>query len=337
MKNPPGKRVPIVLAILLFATATFGQGGTGKDATPTTSPKKATLPKQRRPPHKSEKTQTSTPPVTTSNSTPVFHPQNPRIELVRISPGSFMMGSVGGGKDAELSQLYAAARFAHAIQGRSSSYANEKPLHQVTINYSFFIGKYEVTQAQWQAVMGNNPSYFKDCGICPVDQVSWNDAKRFIQRLNEMSDGYTYRLPTEAEWEYACRAGTTGDYAGDLKAMAWHSADPGDRSHAVGQKQPNAWGLYDMLGNVWEWCEDWYHETYDGAPSDGSAWMNRGERAYRTKASLRTQSQEVGPVLRGGSWLDSVDDLRFGMRTAGSPDRQNYYFGFRIVATTRAR
>lgn len=217
-----------------------------------------------------------------------------------IPPGSFMMGSTNG--------------------------ENEKPVHEVTINYSFYMGKYEVTQAQWQSVMGNNPSHFKDCGgNCPVEQVSWDDAQNFINKLNESNDGFRYRLPAEAEWEYACRAGTTGDYAGNLNEMAWYSDNSGSKTHAVGGKQPNAWGLADMHGNVWEWCQDWYHETYYGAPSDGSAWLSGGEQKYR--------------VLRGGSWYDLANNTRSALRLWLAPDYRNYYYGlgFRVVAVVRTQ
>ena len=212
---------------------------------------------------------------------------------MRIQPGSFMMGSTNGEAD-------------------------EKPVHQVTINYSFYMGKYEVTQAQWQAVMGENPSNFKDCANCPVEQVSWDDTQKFIQRLNGMNDGYTYRLPTEAEWEYACRAGTTGDYAGNLSDMTWYSENSGSKTHSVGGKQPNAWGLADMHGNVREWCQDWYHETYYGAPTDGSAWLSGGE--------------QKGRVLRGGSWLDFAAYLRSASRLRLTPDGRLDNLGFRVVA-----
>ncbi|MGI9065298.1 MAG: protein kinase domain-containing protein [Pyrinomonadaceae bacterium] len=163
-------------------------------------------------------TKSTTPANTVSSSTP---PKNVRtqsgIDLVWIQPGSFMMGSTNGEAD-------------------------EKPVHQVTINYSFYMGKYEVTQAQWQAVMGRNPSSFK-CSNCPVEQVSWNDAQEFIRKLNQINDGYTYRLPSEAEWEYACRAGTTGDYAGNLNDMAWYADNSGSKTHAVGSssRMPGAW------------------------------------------------------------------------------------------------
>jgi len=236
-----------------------------------------------------------------ANTQPAFRPKNPGIELVRIPPGSFMMGSTSGE-------------------------ANEKPAHQVTINYSFYMGKYEVTQAQWQSVMGNNPSYFKDCGgNCPVEQVSWDDAQSFINKLNESNDGFRYRLPTEAEWEYACRAGMTGDYLGNLSEMGWYSENSGNedglfgqKTHDVGGKRPNAWGLYDMHGNVSEWCQDWDHETYYGAPSDGSAWLSGGDQKYR--------------VFRGGSWHFSASYARSAVRAGLTPDHRYYGIGFRVVA-----
>jgi formylglycine-generating enzyme required for sulfatase activity len=239
------------------------------------------------------------------------------IEFVLIPAGSFMMGATNGSSD-------------------------EKPVHQVTISYAFYMGKYEVTQAQWQSVMGSNPSYFKDCGgNCPVEQVSWDDAQNFIQRLNQMNDGYAYRLPTEAEWEYACRAGTTGDYAGDPDAIGWYYANSGDarlsgnwnydkskannnRTHSVGTKLPNAFDLFDMHGNVWEWCQDWYHDSYNGAPTDGSAWVSGGEQQSR--------------VLRGGSWYFHTSFSRAanrGYRTTLDP--RGFSNGFRVVAVARTQ
>ena len=229
------------------------------------------------------------------SATSTFQPKNPALELVRIPPGSFMMGSTNGTPD-------------------------EVPVHQVTIKYSFYIGKYEVTQAQWQALMGDNPSNFKDCPSCPVEKVSWDDTQKFIQKLNQMNDGYTYRLPTEAEWEYANRAGTTGDYAGALNEVAWYFENSGNKTHPVGGKRPNSWGLADMHGNVWEWCDDWYHDSYLGAPTDGSAWLNGGAK---------------GRVLRGGSWHGFAVSLRSAARlwsAAGDRDRE---CGFRVVATAR--
>jgi formylglycine-generating enzyme required for sulfatase activity len=240
---------------------------------------------------------TSTNPSSTNSSSstlPHTRTNQAGIEFVLVPPGSFMMGSTNGAAD-------------------------EKPVHQVTISQSFYIGKYEVTQAQWQSVMGSNPSNFKDCGgNCPVEQVSWDDAQNFVNKLNESNDGFRYRLPTEAEWEYACRAGTTGDYAGTLSEMAWYSENSGSKTHAVGGKQPNAWGLADMHGNVWEWCQDWYHETYYGAPTDGTAWVTGGEQKER--------------VLLGGSWDSPATNLRSALRNGDAPGDRNLHFGFRVVA-----
>jgi len=225
-------------------------------------------------------------------------PQNPNIELVRIRSGSFIMGSTDGE-------------------------SSEQPAHKIVINYSFYMGKHEVTQAQWQKVMGNNPSKFKDCDNCPVEQVSWDDAKIFIEKLNEINDGYKYRLPTEAEWEYAYRAGMTGNYAGDMKEIAWYIENSETRTHPVGSKQANAWGLADMNGNVWEWCEDWYHDTYNGAPRDGRAWLSGGEQKSR--------------VIRGASWYGSAADLRPARRAEAPQNNRTFGVGFRVVAVTRTR
>jgi formylglycine-generating enzyme required for sulfatase activity len=220
------------------------------------------------------------------------------IEMVYIPPGEFMMGSENGEK-------------------------NEQPVHRVTISQAFYIGRYEVTQAQWKEVMGNNPSRFKGDNL-PVESVSWEDAQSFIQKLNQMNDGYAYRLPTEAEWEYACRAGTTGDYAGDLDSMAWYSANYGGKTHPVGTKQPNGFGLYDMHGNVWEWCQDWYDASYY-ASSPASDPQGPGSGKYR--------------VLRGGSWNYVATFLRSAFRYRTTPDlRSSHYYdydGFRVVAAVR--
>lgn len=218
-------------------------------------------------------------------------------EMVYVPSGTFMMGSPSGVGDND-----------------------EHPQHQVNVQ-GFYMGKYEVTQAQYRAVMGTNPSHFTGCDECPVEEVSWNDAQEFIRRLNSMQSRYTYRLPSEAEWEYACRAGTTGDYAGNLDSMAWYSSNSGGRTHPVGQKQANGFGLYDMHGNVWEWCEDWYHDSYNGAPSDGSAWISGGEQYHR--------------VLRGGSWVWDADLLRSANRVRKAPDVPGFDVGFRLAAFAR--
>ena len=181
-----------------------------------------------------------------------------------IPAGEFRMGSAGGNDD-------------------------ERPVHAVRISRPYALSKYEVTQAEWEAVMGSNPSGFAECGpSCPVEQVSWDNAQEFIGRLNARAGGVRYRLPTEAEWEYAARAGTSGDRYGNLDAIAWYDGNSGGRTHPVGQKAPNAWGLHDMHGNVGEWVEDCWHDSYVGAPANGMAWTAGGDCR--------------GRVLRGGSW-----------------------------------
>ena len=203
------------------------------------------------------------------------------------------------------------------MMGSENGDSEERPVHHVSISQPFYMGKYEVTQEQWQAVMGTNPSHFQGAKL-PVENVSWNDAQGFINKLNEMDAGYKYGLPTEAEWEYACRAGTTGDYAGNLDDMAWYLDNSGHQTHPVGQKQPNAWGLYDMHGNVWEWCQDWQHENYNGAPADESAWLSGGKQKER--------------VLRGGSLADDAQASRSAARDWDAPDGRDDYSGFRVVA-----
>jgi formylglycine-generating enzyme required for sulfatase activity len=203
------------------------------------------------------------------------------------------------------------------------SYSDESPVHQVTFASAFNMGRYEVTQAQWQKVMGNNPSSDKGCGEnCPVEKVSWDDTQEFIKKLNAMNDGYTYRLPSEAEWEYACRAGTMGADSGDLDSIAWYGKNSDGKLHPVGQKQPNAWGLYDMRGNVLEWIMDEYHGDYSGAPTDGSAWLGGGESNKR--------------MYRNGSWFSDASEVRSTRRDRYSPDSKFDNLGFRLVASPRS-
>jgi formylglycine-generating enzyme required for sulfatase activity len=195
------------------------------------------------------------------------------------------------------------------------------------------MGKYEVTQAQYRAVMGTNPSSSKGDNL-PVEYISWNDAQEFCRKLSQIT-GREYRLPSEAEWEYACRAGTTTEFAfGDSLSSDQANFD-GDRPYGgapegidrrettpVGSFQPNGFGLYDMHGNVSEWCEDWYHDSYNGAPTDGSAWLSGGEQKYR--------------VVRGGDGSAAASALRSASRDRDRPHAQFSYCGFRIVAVSRA-
>ncbi|HSS21668.1 MAG TPA: formylglycine-generating enzyme family protein [Pyrinomonadaceae bacterium] len=218
------------------------------------------------------------------------------MEFAFIPAGSFQMGSANGDP-------------------------NEQPVHQVTFASGFYLGRYEVTQAQWQKVMGSNPANFSSCGEnCPVEQVSWDDAQEFIKKLNAQNDGYQYRLPSEAEWEYACRAGTTGDYAGDPNSMAWFTSNATFKTHPVGQKQANAWGLYDMQGNVSEWVSDVETNNYDGAPTDGSA---------------REKAVSTNRMQRGGSWRLDDKHLRSAQRSEAAPDYRWKDIGFRLVAVSR--
>lgn len=176
------------------------------------------------------------------------------------------------------------------LMGRNDGEFGEKPVHSVTLN-DFYIGKFEVTQKQWRDVMGGNPSYFQNCDNCPVEQVSWSDIQKFINKLNQIT-GKPYRLPTEAEWEYAATGGNNNNgyaYSGsnNVSDVAWFSENSGSKTHPVGQKQPNELGIYDMSGNVWEWCNDWYDEKYyNYGPSNNPRGPGTGK--YR--------------VLRGGSW-----------------------------------
>ena len=198
---------------------------------------------------------------------------------------------------------------------------DEKPAHSVSVS-SFYMNKYEVTQEVWRAVMGSDPPElkFKGCDKCPVERVSWNDSQEFLKKLNKMT-GRKYRLPTEAEWEYAARGGQDYQYAGSntLKDVAWYSDNSGKKTHPVGQLSPNGYGLYDMSGNVYEWCEDYYHKTYDGAPTNGSAWNTGGDKKHR--------------VLRGGSWYGNYfnSNCRTAYRYRNNPTDRNDGNGLRCA------
>jgi len=208
--------------------------------------------------------------------------------------------------------------------GSTTGYSDEEPVHTVHIS-SFEMMTTEVTQGMWESVMGSNPAHDYGVGAnYPVYYVSWNDCQEFIAKLNVLDPDHTYRLPSESEWEYACRAGTTTKYYwgdSDSKSVmgryCWYGEDWNSGStHPVAQKEPNAWGLYDMSGNVWEWCEDRWHSDYNGAPTDGSAW---------------TSGSSSGRVFRGGSWGNRVAS---GCRSAGrnynSPGYSNSGLGFRL-------
>jgi formylglycine-generating enzyme required for sulfatase activity len=220
------------------------------------------------------------------------------MEFVLIPAGTFMMGSPDSDTEA---------------------HDNEKPAHRVTISHPFYLGKYPVTQEQWERVMGAHPSQFTGDHNRPVDVVSWEETQECIGRLNTCEGGVGYRLPTEAEWEYACRAGAQtaysfGDDPSQLDAYGWYANNSGFMSHPVGQREPNAWGLYDMHGNVWEWVQDSY-------------------RAYTPEPVTNPQGSASGSyrVFRGGSWGNGAGHCRSAYRGDVAPGYRNGALGFRLL------
>jgi len=218
--------------------------------------------------------------------------------------------------------------------------SDERPQHAVKINEGFYLGKYEVTQAQWEAIMGNNPSRFQG-DKRPVDSVSWNDARDFIRRLNEKEGTDKYRLPTEAEWEYAARAETVTKFpfeearAGDY---AWYWKNAGHGTHPVGTKLPNPWKLHDMHGNVWEWVQDWYHPDYYALSQTTSPSVLVKTRELVTGSKVvvvdpQGATEGTGRVLRGGSWSNDLRYLRSPHRNFYAPDYRSSNVGFRVAVT----
>ena len=229
------------------------------------------------------------------------------MKFTYIPPGTFMMGSPKNERGHE----------------------QDEELHQVTLTKGFHMGVTEVTQRQWRKIMGSNPSNFKNCGDdCPVESVSWKDVREFIRRLNKREGTDKYRLPTEAEWEYAARAGSTtafgnGDivvtdcgHEPNLDRMGWYCGNAGDKTHPVAGKARNAWGLYDMHGNVYEWCQDWYDDYPDGSVSDPEGPKRGSDR-----------------VIRGGSWNDYARDCRSAYRVRLNPGGRDSNVGFRLART----
>jgi formylglycine-generating enzyme required for sulfatase activity len=206
------------------------------------------------------------------------------------------------------------------FQMGSNESANEKPIHSVTIS-DFYIGKYEVTQKEWREIMGTNPSRFKDCDNCPVEEVSWNDVQEYIKKLNAKT-GKNHRLPTEAEWEYAARGGNQSKgykYSGSntISSVAWYYYSTADsKTHPVGQKSSNELGIYDMSGNVSEWCSDWYSFSH-----------------YASSTSRNPSGPSSGSarVVRGGSWFNSASYCRVANRHPRSPGHRYDLIGFRLV------
>ena len=216
------------------------------------------------------------------------------FEMVYVPGGTFTMGAT-------------------AEQG-SEADCDEKPTHSVTLS-GYYIGKYEVTQAQWKAIMGKNPSDFKGDNL-PVDNVSWNDCQVFIRKLNQLT-GEKFSLPTEAQWEYATRGGKSGGtkYSGcdNIGNVAWYLDNADSKTHPVGTKSPNDLGIYDMSGNVWEWCQDLY-----------------GDYSYYSQTNPTGPGSGSGRVGRGGSWLSGARGCRVLIRVYWTPDYRDGHIGFRL-------
>ena len=235
-------------------------------------------------------------PATNSNNISIPVKDGINIDMVRVEAGTFTMG---------------------ATPEMEKPFDNEKPAHQVTLTNDYYIGKYEVTQALWQAVMGNNPSNFKGDNL-PVEQVSWNDCQEFISKLNNIT-GKAFRLPTEAEWEYTARGGKKSrgyQYSGsnNISDVAWYNENSGSTTHPVGSKQANELGIYDMTGNVREWCQDRY-EKYRSS--------SQGNLTDATSDSFR--------VFRGGSWSSLAGGCRSSFRSRIFPNFSNQGLGLRLV------
>ena len=222
--------------------------------------------------------------------------------------------------DMEFAKIPAGEFYMGAPEEEAYSDRDERPVHYVSIGYDYYMGAYEVTQEQWEDVMGDDPSFFEGADL-PVEKVSWVDANKFVEKLNGMEGTESYRLPTEAEWEYACRAGTDtafsfGDDSDMMVDYGWFDDNSEDKTRPVGMKEANPWGLYDMHGNVAEWVLDNYHSSYNNAPVDGSEWTSSGVDRK---------------VIRGGSWENSEDNCRSAVRDSIGEGSRADYVGFRII------
>jgi len=261
-------------------------------------------------------------------------------EFVLVYPGAFLMGS----PESELDR-----------------WKDEGPQHPVLVDRPFLIGRYPVTQAEWEAVMGNNPSSFLG-ERRPVERVSWTEAQQFVVKLNERQDGLVYRLPTEAEWEYCCRAGTTTRWScgDDLSRLSDYAVFDAFETASVGSKRPNPWGLFDMHGNVWEWCQDSYGPYDINVDASlpyrvirGGSWPYLSQycrsaiRSRYTGGRLSTlgfrlaaepvdEGESPDHVVRGGSWKFDSHHCRSALRIWSTPDFRNNILGFRIVAEPAA-
>jgi len=294
MKPTDTFRLLILTAVVLVTSLTMqAQDEVIRRRTTTTTTTRTT---QRTTTTTRRQTQPIKPPKKSTATSQTFTVGGVTFKMIKVEGGTFTMGGT-------------------AEQG-SDAYYYEKPTHRVTLS-SYYIGETEVTQALWQAVMGNNPSNWKGSNL-PVEQVSWEDCQNFVRELNRMT-GKNFRLPTEAEWEFAARSGnkTTGyKYSGSnaINKVAWYTSNSGSRTHEVKTKSPNELGIYDMSGNVWEWCQDWYGD-YSSSPQTNPTGASSG--SYR--------------VFRGGSWINLAGDCRVSFRSGDAPSLQRSNLGLRLA------
>lgn len=234
-------------------------------------------------------------------------------ELRNCTPGQLTEGPNGS----KFAEICAGTFFMGSPNSQPDRNLDETPQHQVTISKSFEMQTTEVTQSQWATVMGTKPSYFEGSDH-PVEMVSWYDTLEFIAKLNATRDGYLYRLPTEAEWEYAARAGNTSTYPENLDSIAWYAHNSDEETHPVATKKANAWGLYDIHGNVWEWTADRYGADY-----------------YKSSPEVDPMGPSSGDVrtIRGGAWGASVQMCRYTYRSRSLDTNRIFNLGFRLVRT----
>ena len=261
-----------------------------------TYPQYAITPNMTNQPLNPQQSTSQIPPTVYENTISIPVKDGISIDMIRVEAGTFTMG---------------------ATPEMKNPWKDEKPAHQVTLTNDYYIGKYEVTQALWKAVMGNNPSRFKGDNL-PVEWVSWDDCQEFISKLNNIT-GKKFRLPTEAEWEYAARGGKKSrgfQYSGsnNLSDVAWYDGNSGNKTHAVGTKQANELGIYDMSGNVCEWCQDWY-DKYSSSSQVNPIGANSVSRR----------------VIRGGNWLNYAGHCRSSCRSFGASDIGMNFLGLRLV------
>jgi len=240
------------------------------------------------------------------------------LPVVWIPPGTFRMGSPPD----EVGRSYS---YLPSGSGWNKPGFDPEMQHEVTLTRGFLLGQTEVTQAQWRAVMGSNPSRNPAGPDFPVENVSWHDVQAFLAKANVEREDGRFRLPTEAEWEYACRAGTTGMFAGERDTIAWTRANSPRESHAVATREPNPWGLFDMHGNVTEWCQDRYGRYPEEPVTDPAG-------ATEEEANDPANGDLVGRRLtRGGAFTGRVLHCRAADRGSASPDTRDFYMGFRVV------